>query len=67
MKKTILTVLGIVVIGVGAYMYTQTSSDNSQNEEKTINLMGIEMTEQQAREHCAMMPGMGGCEPYLNK
>jgi len=28
--------------------------------------MGIEMTEQQASEHCEMMPGMGGCEPYLN-
>lgn len=30
-----------------------------------IMLMGMEMTKDQAIEHCQMMPQMGGCEPYL--
>lgn len=34
--------------------------------EETVNLMGIEMTHKQAVEHCEMMPGMAGCEPFLN-
>ena len=66
MKKTTLTILGIIVIGGGLYAYSNKNSADFSDEEKTINLMGIEMTEQQAREHCEMMPGMGGCEPYLN-
>jgi len=69
MKKTILIIAGILVIGGGIYAYTQnnsTGSNNSQAQEKTINLMGIEMTEQQAKDHCKVMPGMAGCEPYIN-
>lgn len=33
----------------------------------TVNLMGMEMTRQQAVEHCEMMPNMAGCEPFLNQ
>jgi len=55
------------VIGGGVYAYMQTTSKDSQATEKTINLMGIEMTEQQARDHCKVMPGMAGCEPYTNQ
>ncbi|MCA9367834.1 multicopper oxidase family protein [Candidatus Kaiserbacteria bacterium] len=36
------------------------------NRTETITLMGVEMTYEQAVEHCAMMPGMAGCEPYLS-
>jgi hypothetical protein len=67
MKKTILIIAGILVIGGGVYAYMQTTSKDSQATEKTINLMGIEMTEQQARDHCKVMPGMAGCEPYINQ
>lgn len=34
--------------------------------EQMINLMGIQMTKEQAIEHCQLMPKMKGCEPYLN-
>ena len=34
-------------------------------EEETVNLMGMNMTKEQAIEHCKMMPEMQGCEPYL--
>lgn len=37
----------------------------SSNSEK-VNLMGMQMTREQAIEHCKMMPNMSGCEPYLN-
>lgn len=66
MKKTILIIAGILVIGGGVYAYMQTQNQDSQSIEKTINLMGIEMTEQQAKDHCNVMPGMAGCEPYIN-
>lgn len=33
---------------------------------ETVNLMGIEMKREQAVEHCKAMPGMAGCEPYLD-
>ncbi|MFT6829451.1 MAG: type II secretory pathway pseudopilin PulG [Candidatus Paceibacteria bacterium] len=70
MKKTILMIIGILVIGGGvyAYMQTQTQTENQdiQSTAKTINLMGIEMTEQQAKDHCKVMPNMAGCAEYLN-
>ncbi|USN88559.1 MAG: multicopper oxidase family protein [Candidatus Nomurabacteria bacterium] len=34
--------------------------------EGVVNLMGMEMTHEQAVEHCEMMPQMAGCEPYLS-
>lgn len=48
--------------------------DNMQNmdhgsmmmDSQKITLMGMEMTKDQAIEHCQMMPNMAGCEPYLN-
>lgn len=42
----------------------QMMGEGSENE--TVSLMGMEMTREQAVEHCAMMPEMQGCEPYLN-
>ncbi len=36
------------------------------DDEETINLMGMEMTNEMAVEHCQMMPQMAGCEPYLD-
>ncbi|MFT7328191.1 MAG: hypothetical protein ACI870_000377 [Crocinitomicaceae bacterium] len=66
MKKIILIIAGILVIGGGVYVYTQTQNQDSHSIEKTINLMGIEMTEQQAKDHCKVMPGMAGCDPYLD-
>lgn len=66
MKKTILIIAGILVIGGGVYAYMQNDSTESQVTEKTINLMGIEMTEQQARDHCKVMSQMAGCAPFLN-
>jgi len=66
MKKTILTILGVILIGGGLYVYSSKNSADSSDTEKTINLMGIEMTEQQAFEHCQMMPAMDGCALYLN-
>jgi FtsP/CotA-like multicopper oxidase with cupredoxin domain len=36
------------------------------DDEETVNLMGMEMTNEMAVEHCQMMPQMAGCEPYLN-
>jgi hypothetical protein len=63
-------IIGILVIGGGvyAYMQTQTQTENQdiQSTAKTINLMGIEMTEQQAKDHCNVMPGMAGCAAYIN-
>lgn len=44
----------------GMMMQERGMSDNG-----TVNLMGMEMTRQQAVEHCEMMPNMAGCEPYL--
>lgn len=66
MKKIILIIVGVLVIGGGVYAYMQTQSSEPKAAEKTINLMGIEMNEQQARDHCKVMPQMAGCEPYLN-
>lgn len=48
--------------------------DNMQNmdhgsmmmDSQKITLMGMEMTKNQAIEHCKMMPNMAGCEPYLD-
>tara|TARA_B100001765_G_C19494776_1_gene335897 strand:- start:165 stop:1859 length:1695 start_codon:yes stop_codon:yes gene_type:complete len=50
------------------------TGDNMQNmdhgsmmmDSQKITLMGMEMTKDQAIEHCQMMPNMAGCEPYLN-
>jgi len=66
MKKTILIIAGILVIGGGIYAYMQTQNQGPQSVEKTVNLMGIEMTEQQAKDHCKVMPNMAGCGPYVN-
>jgi uncharacterized protein YxeA len=66
MKKIILIITGVLVVGGGVYAYMQTNSQDTQSTEKTINLMGIEMTEQQAKDHCNVMPGMAGCEAYIN-
>jgi hypothetical protein len=66
MKKTILIIAGILVVGGGVYAYMQTQNQDAQSVEKTINLMGIEMTEQQAKDHCKVMPNMAGCAEYLN-
>ena len=66
MKKTILIIAGILVLGGGVFTYMQTQTKQEPQAEKTINLMGIEMNEQQARDHCKVMPQMAGCEPYLN-
>jgi FtsP/CotA-like multicopper oxidase with cupredoxin domain len=32
---------------------------------ETVELMGMQMTKEQAVEHCKMMPNMNGCAPYL--
>jgi len=40
--------------------------NNSSNDENgTVTLMGVEMTREGAIEHCKGMPGMMGCEPFL--
>ena len=53
-------------------MHKMMMSDDMENNEhdsmmdsKKIMLMGIEMTKDQAVEHCEMMPNMAGCEPYI--
>lgn len=38
-----------------------------QKDTETVNLMGMQMTHEQAVEHCQLMPQMVGCEPYLNE
>lgn len=48
----------------GMQMMQQMMGGDSDGE--TVNLMGMEMNREQAIEHCQMMPGMAGCEPFLN-
>ncbi len=47
-------------------MHTHRSDNARTNDSKTVNLMGMNMTIEQAIEHCTSMPQMAGCEPYLN-
>lgn len=49
----------------GMQMMQQMMGGDSDGE--TVNLMGMEMNREQAVEHCQMMPGMAGCEPYLEE
>ncbi|MEZ4104279.1 MAG: multicopper oxidase family protein, partial [Candidatus Paceibacterota bacterium] len=49
----------------GMQMMQQMMGGDSDGE--TVNLMGMEMNREQAIEHCQMMPGMAGCEPFLNQ
>lgn len=41
--------------------------NTSETKNGLVNLMGVEMTREGAIEHCQGMPGMMGCEPYLNQ
>lgn len=56
--------LDIEMNGVGDMQGMNSMMRSNTNE--SVNLMGIEMTRQQAVEHCEMMPGMAGCEPFVN-
>jgi len=37
------------------------------DDSEMVNLMGIDMTREQAVEHCEMMPNMAGCEPFVGE
>jgi len=39
--------------------------DSEANADGMVTLMGVEMSKEQAAEHCQSMPGMAGCEPFL--
>lgn len=59
--------LDIKMDGMGGMRGMDGMNDMMGNtDSENVNLMGMEMTRQQAVEHCEMMPGMAGCEPFLN-
>ena len=69
-KSAYLAITTLVVIISIVVVVLITGKSNKQTIEatpsqETINLMGIEMTEEQAVEHCQIMPDMEGCAPYL--
>lgn len=47
-------------------MAQRMTADGTVEPGETVNLMGMEMSREQAIEHCAMMPNMAGCEPFLD-
>ncbi|MCA9397752.1 multicopper oxidase family protein [candidate division WWE3 bacterium] len=57
--------LDIEMKGMGGMQMMQQMMGGGSGGE-TVNLMGMEMNREQAIEHCQMMPGMAGCEPFLN-
>jgi suppressor of ftsI len=46
---------------MGSMMNRKSSNDNSE----MVELMGMQLTREQAIEHCKSMPEMQGCEPFL--
>lgn len=42
------------------------SMESEPNDDGMVTLMGLEMSREQAAEHCQGMPGMAGCEPFLD-
>jgi len=69
MKQTTLIVM-IGVIGAAIAVVVPQIVRSSNNKQaspssETYYLMGIEMTEEQAIEHCQVMPNMEGCAPFL--
>jgi len=65
MNKTIIAILGFLVLGTIVFFLVQKDDTDSQSVDQTIELMGIEMTQSQAEEHCQLMPDMEGCGPYI--
>jgi len=61
---TLIVIIAIVVVVLITGKSTEQTTETTSSQE-TIMLMGIEMTEEQAVEHCQVMPDMDGCAPYI--
>ena len=55
--------LDVKMKGMMADMMMDMNADT--NEDGMVTLMGVEMSKDQATEHCQSMPGMAGCEAFL--
>jgi hypothetical protein len=62
---TSLSIVFVIMVVFVTLMIVRSNPKESGGEKETYSLMGIEMTEKQAIEHCQVMPNMDGCAPFL--